>query len=220
MLRSLSHSMETAAQYYQAPSQANCLQTFDTIQCLIGDRGVQPNEDCTTSSVPPRPRKGQDIEQGKGKGKRRAIISTNPSPNPAMKGRRAVISPSTSPTHPRRKGQDTTQGQGKGKRRAVISPSPSPSPAANGSSSSSSPTPWDVGGVQMGKWARSPVHTTDDTSEVCPAISPFSPQKWRKFTKLETAAVSDYFGRKWREGNSHLSMSAENSSSCTDFLAL
>ena len=136
---SLCHSIKTVAQYYQAPSQADCLHTFSTIQCLIGEEGVRSDEDYTTSSVPPRPRKGkkgQGKGKGKGKGKMRAVISHSPTPSSAAKGRRAEISPSTSPTRP------TTQGigKGKGKRRAVISPSPTPSSAAEGSSPSSSPT--------------------------------------------------------------------------------
>ena len=93
--RSLCNSSETAAQYYQAHSMGDCLHTFSTIQCLIGDEEVRPDEDCTTSSVPPHPRKGQR-ELGKGKG-RRAVISQSCSPSPAAKGRRAEISPSTSP---------------------------------------------------------------------------------------------------------------------------
>ena len=38
--RSLCHSSDTAAKYYQAPLMGDCLHTFSTIQCLIGDGDV------------------------------------------------------------------------------------------------------------------------------------------------------------------------------------
>ena len=177
--RSLSHSSDTAAQYYQAPSMGDCLHTFSTIQCLIGDRDAPPDEDCTTSTLPPHSRKGTVLGKGKGKG-RRAVISPSRSPSSAGEGRRAE---STSPT---------PQGRGKNKgRRAIISQSPSS--AVEGRSPSSSPTPQ----KQMGKRPRSPVNT----SVVRHATTPFSPHKRRKFSQSETAAVTNYFGDHLKKGH-------------------
>ena len=149
--RALSHSISTAAQYYQAPTEGDTISTYQVIQSIIDGQGGGPSDEDATRRRSPERRSPTPPRGGKGK-RRASPTETAAASRPRGRGKtpgssESSESPTPHPSKAKRARDRTPPRGGKGKRRA----SPTETAAASrprgrgktpgSSESSESPTP-------------------------------------------------------------------------------
>ena len=199
--RALSHSIGTAALYYQAPSQSDSIATYRAIQTLIeGREGRSPEgEEGRRSTTPPR----HPVEKGKGraarqdspKERRPRIPSETPSPSPQPRKERVE-----SPPQPRSQGRASRQDSPIGRTPRTSSPKPSPNPPPRKRKARSPPQPRSQSPPQPRSQSPPQPRSQSPPQRSSGEQSRATPKR-RKFTEEETENVKVFFARHITDNN-------------------